>query len=436
MTNWLWAGGLIAALSAGWNQVKSLWAQLSSLLIITVIVQGDLTSALLMYLQERARTARMGPQTYLGVKLYVRALSRVQLIAYQFLGRTGAVYFINRTPLWVKREGKQDQDNGSISFDPFSLSISFLRGTLRADDLIVSAVSHYNKIRDGCEQNHEQRHYVRRVYGLSKKIAMHMGRDQEGKSQPSIESSRDTFGYRIARPLVYTFDDLGKLDSPIQLSALALSEQAEEAVEEVRRWINSEAWFKERGVPWKRGWLLYGNPGNGKTALTRALAEEFDLPVYIYDLASLANDEFQNAWQEMLSSVPCIALIEDIDAVFDGRKTAVGDLTFDCLLNCLDGIERSDGLLTIITTNQVDRIDPALGIAVDCQSFSTRPGRVDKAIHMTPPDRAGRLKIAQRILPEYPTAWQHVVEDGESDTGAQFQERCVKEALKKFWEES
>ncbi len=109
----------------------------------------------------------------------------------------------------------------------------------------------------------------------------------------------------------------------------------------------------------------------------RAIAEDLDLPVFVFDLASMYNNELQEAWSTMLSEVPCMALIEDIDAVFDGRRNASSGndkqaLTFDCLLNCLDGIQRADGLLVVISTNRIDKIDPALGIP-DEHTGSSRP---------------------------------------------------------------
>ena len=73
--------------------------------------------------------------------------------------------------------------------------------------------------------------------------------------------------------------------------------------------------------------------------MIRGIAEDIDLPVYVFDLATLFNNELRAYWREMLTNVPCIALIEDIDAIFKGRQNiAGGHLTFDCLLNCLDGI--------------------------------------------------------------------------------------------------
>ncbi len=66
-------------------------------------------------------------------------------------------------------------------------------------------------------------------------------------------------------------------------------------------------------------------------------------------------------WKE----VPCVAMFEDIDAVFHGRRNVAvasgPSLTFDCLLNCLDGVQRANGLLTFMTTNHLELVDPAIG---------------------------------------------------------------------------
>lgn len=433
--NLLMAGGILGSVAAAWGQIKNVWTQLSSLVIVQVRVQQYIADAMLVYLQDNAKTIKIGPQTYTGTWAHVKAINRTQLIAFRLLGQLGSFYIHKRKLLWVS-PGAKGRDSSNPEFadlSPNMLKISFIRRTFNADALVSDAVKHYNRIRDDISSNTTQRHFIRRVYGLSKKRAMSSrGNDTPEESTKRKSNNIDT-DYRNAIPLGYEHRDIGT-STDHALETLALSSFVNEAVLEARRWKVSEKWYREHSLPWRRGWLLYGQPGTGKTALVRALAEELDLPVYIYDLASLANDEFQLAWRQMLSSVPCIALIEDIDAVFDGRKTVVGDLTFDCLLNCLDGIERADGLFTIVTTNNPDKLDAALGIA-DETGKSTRPGRVDKAILMDCPDKDGRLKMAKRILAEYPIMWDSAVNDGEGETGAQFQERCASIALRLYWTE-
>ncbi len=132
----------------------------------------------------------------------------------------------------------------------------------------------------------------------------------------------------------------------------------------------------------------------------------------------------------MLEQVPCLALIEDIDAVFHGRENVAvtngPGLTFDCLLNCLDGVQRSDGLLTIITTNHLNQIDPAIA---QPGVIGSRPGRIDRVVRLEGVDDAGRRKIARRVLRDHLQYVPLVCRDGLSDTPAQFQERCASLAI-------
>jgi SpoVK/Ycf46/Vps4 family AAA+-type ATPase len=227
----------------------------------------------------------------------------------------------------------------------------------------------------------------------------------------------------------------------------------------------------EKGIPWKRGWLLYGPPGTGKTALARAFAEDLNMPIYVFNLAEMSNHDLIQAWTEMQVNVPCIALIEDIDNVFHGRENVTrkgglmsmlyaprkeGDdgkkgvagltpLTFDCLLNCLDGVERADGVFTIISTNDIGKVDPALGQPRKLpdgtlEFISTRPGRIDKAVELTFMESADKKRMAQRILGDYPDEYMTMLEFIDKypelpETPAQFQERCGQVALQCFWRE-
>ena len=120
-------------------------------------------------------------------------------------------------------------------------------------------------------------------------------------------------------------------------------------------------------------------------------------------------------------------------------------LTFDCLLNCLDGVERSDGVFTIITTNDISKVDHALGQPRKLpdgavEFISTRPGRIDKAVELSYMEAADKKRMAQRILADYPDHYADMLEFIDrypdlDETPAQFQERCGQIALACFWKE-
>eukprot|EP00913_Durusdinium_trenchii_P028434 g26662.t1 len=396
----------------------------------------SVADAILLYLKKEFRASQWGPRAYLGRMLFVRPQRRVQLVSMEVTPPGGRMYWRGWRPLWIGR-GKDAPDDAEAgvtarNWEPNSIVIAFLRKMFDPDQLIVEATDWYNEQVIKNQEAQGRRHAVRHIWGSAGKSGV--GGEIAAIQSRTPSSYSDIHGCIQHRMLRWKFTELG-LEMPepgCAFDNLALCEEAEALVSEARFWQESEDWYKSRGIPWRRGWLLHGAPGTGKTALARAIAEDLDLPVFAYDLASMHNDELQEHWTRMLAEVPCMALIEDIDAVFHGRRNVCGrdrqTLTFDCLLNCLDGIERADGLLVMVSTNRIDRVDTALGVP-DERTGSTRPGRIDRVVELSALDDKGRRKLAKRILGEWTSEIDNVVSQGAGDTGAQFQERCARRAL-------
>ena len=148
------------------------------------------------------------------------------------------------------------------------------------------------------------------------------------------------------------------------------SGQREDLVEDLQRFLDSEERYAKLGVPWHRGYCLYGPPGTGKTSLGRALASHFGLSVYYLPLNDLRDD---TNLMELFRDLPerCILLLEDVDSVHAAvsREDEGGRLSISGLLNALDGVVTPRGMITIMTTNDFESLDPAL----------VRPGRMDRA---------------------------------------------------------
>ncbi|CAO3613576.1 unnamed protein product [Mucor hiemalis] len=146
-------------------------------------------------------------------------------------------------------------------------------------------------------------------------------------------------------------------------------------VEDAQDFFVSEQWYSDRGIPYRRGYLLYGTPGSGKTSFVYSLAGELGLNIYVVNLSnkSLTDDTLS----ELVSDTPsrCILLLEDIDAAFNqrvkGDTSSANNITFSGLLNAIDGVAAQEGRILCMTTNHIDRLDDAL----------IRPGRIDVRIH-------------------------------------------------------
>ncbi|CCM03890.1 uncharacterized protein FIBRA_06041 [Fibroporia radiculosa] len=175
---------------------------------------------------------------------------------------------------------------------------------------------------------------------------------------------------------------------------------------DTKDFLKSEKWYADRGIPFRRGYLLYGVPGSGKSSLIHAIAGELMLDIYVVSLSSSwIND---STLTTLMGRVParCIVLLEDLDAAFtrstsrdkestgspDGSENSssttettepqtrhsssrrhkehlsdVNTLSLSGLLNALDGVAASEGRILFATTNHLERLDPAL----------SRPGRMD-----------------------------------------------------------
>jgi predicted ATPase len=168
-------------------------------------------------------------------------------------------------------------------------------------------------------------------------------------------------------------------------SLILADEILEDLIADLRDFYRSSSWYAERGVPFRRGYLLHGPPGTGKTTLVLALAGELGLSVAVLTLSSrLMSDESLRALVDALP-LATILLIEDVDCVFRDKRATTQEtgVTLSGLLNALDGVSSRDGRVLFLTTNHLERLDPAL----------IRPGRVDRRVELAyaTPDQARRL---------------------------------------------
>lgn len=137
--------------------------------------------------------------------------------------------------------------------------------------------------------------------------------------------------------------------------------------DDIQHWLSSQELYESHGIPWKRGIILVGPPGNGKTHLVKALVNHFGLKtLYVRSFRSQYMGENPGAVRKVFDRAreltPCALIFEDIDTLVSPKLRSY-------FLNELDGFAKNTGILTIATANDPAKLDPAL---------VNRPSRFDR----------------------------------------------------------
>lgn len=403
-----------------WGNIKGVFARVESLVIVKFTVVGNVQNDIMDYLWANFKASTFGVRAFGSDDKFIKPKNRFGRVGIEHPG-SFITFWMGWKPIFVSN----DKTN----------TISFIRGTFDLEKLIIDAVNFYDKNKHEKKEN-GYRYYVRRCFG--KKISRNTHNGEDAKEQPvALESSKcesNGFGWR---PLFWSREDLGPPTSKDPMGNLAYGEAVTEFYEECLRWKESKDWFKGKGLPWRLGAGLFGPPGTGKSSLARALGQALDMPIHSYDLTTMDNQELVENWQSSLGESPCIVLLEDIDRIFNDKKEIKtandkAPLTLDCLLNCISGVNPADGILVLVTANDVTKLDPALGVP-DETGKSTRPGRLDRALYVGALTSEGRYKIANRILADATHLIEEVVQESDGDTGAQFEAKCSRLALDQYW---
>lgn len=193
-----------------------------------------------------------------------------------------------------------------------------------------------------------------------------------------------------------TFEDIAGID------------EVEAELNDVVDFLKNPQAYRKMGARMPGGVLLAGPPGTGKTLLARAVAGEAGVPFFsasasefIEMIVGVGASRVREFFAEARKAAPSVVFIDEIDTIGRTRGGGAGlgghderEQTLNQILNEMDGFTGSEGVVVIAATNRPDVLDPAL----------TRPGRFDRVVQVSPPDRGGREAILGIHTREIPLA--------------------------------
>ena len=190
--------------------------------------------------------------------------------------------------------------------------------------------------------------------------------------------------------------------SSVKFSDVAGIEEVKEDLSEIIDFLKHPARYRKLDIRLPKGVLLVGPPGVGKTYIAKAVAGEAKVPFFYQSGANIVEiyvgmgaRRVHELFQAAKKMAPSIIFIDEIDAVGKSRgalRNEEREATLNQLLTEMDGFESSSGVIVMAATNRIEMLDSAL----------LRPGRFDRRVHISLPDREDRLKILELYLRRKP----------------------------------
>ena len=190
-------------------------------------------------------------------------------------------------------------------------------------------------------------------------------------------------------------------------SVILKTGERERLVADIEKFKAAKARYRHLGVPYHRGYLLHGPPGTGKTSLVSAIAGKFAMSIYAINLTDFTDRSLMKAINDV--SQGSVVLFEDVDCMTASKARrgpekkpsgvppdkhedkSVADklgVTLSGLLNVLDGFHAPNDVLFMMTTNQIEALDPAL----------LRPGRIDYRLYLSVASEQQRVELYRRFF--------------------------------------
>jgi SpoVK/Ycf46/Vps4 family AAA+-type ATPase len=269
-------------------------------------------------------------------------------------------------------------------------------------------------------------------------VLYHSGPDSPGESAARLLISRRDCASRIAEfierihrydqsPRLFTLHGKSRRIAPATWDDLVIDANVTSLLKtDFETFWQRKPWFTEHNLPFRRGYLLHGPPGNGKSSAIRAMVTSRRLNAYtlrFFD-PNVDNGDLESLFERAYRDRPAMVLLEDIDRAFPRTGDSGNRISLQQLLNSLDGIATGEGIVVVATANEPAVLDPAI---------LRRPGRFDRVVSFSNPNAELRREYFRRLHGAIdPERLQQAVEDSAGFSFAQLREAYISAGQRAF----
>jgi len=438
---------IIGVLAGLWGQIKNIFNYARSFVLVTRVVKPCYSVAMhacIFNLRQMIYVPKLGKRYYAIDTLLSKTGEPTKIVGENIMNGSFIAFYKKVIPLLCKIQ----------AHETYSIEITYIRWTFNFVKFLTKVMA------DGNVKSHTYARWrLHHRWGSIGLPSSNMQIPESNSPKATAVEASDSDGAAMCSDYIYFYygysdlicaadpENVGFFDGT-QLQSVSMATRYKTADEQalfdnIKFWLNNRDWYRKRGISWKRGSLVYGGPGTGKSSMVWAVSRALDLPVEIYHLETFTNRDLFNTWESGGNGK--IVLIEDIDAVFDGRVNVTSrtrntltdmPLTFDAFLNVVDGVNHNDGIFLIITTNFPKKLDIALAnVDPNGRVLASRPGRIDLLLHCQPLDEEGVQFIANNILSDWTDQQRKdlLVTLEYPMTAAKAQEICIAAAINDKW---